>query len=101
MIKGGGIGQASDPPGGTTISTRYCSTMARRRSIRVIAAMSTPRAAIDFLSTRGDRPFFAYLAFNCPHEPLEAPEAELASYRRSTSRPASFPSSVNRFPPLR
>ncbi len=29
------------------------------------------KAAIDFIDRRaGDRPFFAYLAFNCPHEPL-------------------------------
>ena len=30
------------------------------------------QATIDFLSKPGTQPFFAYLAFNCPHEPLYA-----------------------------
>src|SRR5271157_3737555 len=32
------------------------------------------QAAIDFVSKTQEKPFFAYLAFNCPHDPLEAPE---------------------------
>ena len=49
------------------------------------------QAAIDFISQPADRPFFAYLAFNCPHEPLEAPEAELAVYRAMNLELSEFP----------
>ena len=49
------------------------------------------RAAIDFLAAADDRPFFAYLAFNCPHEPLKAPESELAGYRNVDLSPSAFP----------
>ena len=49
------------------------------------------RAAIDFLAAADDRPFFAYLAFNCPHEPLKAPESELAGYRNVNLSPSAFP----------
>jgi arylsulfatase len=36
--------------------------------------------AIDFLGQKTDRPWFLYLAFNAPHFPLQAPEAEIAKY---------------------
>lgn len=38
--------------------------------------------ALDFLaeSRRAGRPFFLYLAYNAPHFPLQAPEAEVAKY---------------------
>lgn len=31
--------------------------------------------AIDFMTAPGDEPFFVYLAFNAPHNPLQAPKA--------------------------
>ena len=82
VIKGGGIGQPSDPPGGSSYFdpilqhngkaervTGYCSDIFAERRQRV------------YPSSRDERPFFAYLAFNCPHDPLLAPEPELATYR--------------------
>ena len=47
-----------------------------------------------------DRPFFAYLAFNCPHDPLEAPPAELASYQSMNLSPAAFPKLGQPIPPI-
>ncbi|WP_425421358.1 arylsulfatase [Phaeodactylibacter xiamenensis] len=38
-------------------------------------------AAIDFVQTGGDQPFFLYLAFNAPHTPLEVPEEAYERYR--------------------
>ncbi len=38
-------------------------------------------AAIDFLQTGDDQPFFLYLAFNAPHTPLEVPEGAYERYR--------------------
>jgi arylsulfatase len=38
--------------------------------------------ALDFLAEarKADKPFFLYLAFNAPHFPLHAPEADIAKY---------------------
>jgi len=70
--RGGGIGQPADPPGnhyndpalledGREVSTSgYCSDV-------------FTTAAIEFIREQGAQPFFAYLAFNCPHTPLELP----------------------------
>ena len=100
VIKGGGIGQASDPPGGSQLPRSdppgQCQATGR---CRAIAATSTPTAAIDFVTPSDDRPFFAYLAFNCPHEPLQAPEAELAAYQKVDLSAIRFP--AGRTPGLR
>jgi Sulfatase len=48
---------------------------------------------------RNQRPFFAYLAFNCPHEPLLAPEPELASYRAIDLALREFPQLGKPIPP--
>jgi len=72
-IRGGGIGQPSDPPGGDHYldptlyrngkafkSTGYCTDVFTDSALR-------------FIEESGDKPFFAYLPFNAPHAPLEAP----------------------------
>ena len=51
------------------------------------------------MQATGDRPFFAYLAFNCPHNPLEVPEAELAPYKAMDLALASFPKLGQPIPP--
>jgi arylsulfatase len=35
----------------------------------------------DAETENDDRPFFLYLAYNAPHDPLQAPEEEIAKYR--------------------
>ncbi|MGC8644597.1 MAG: arylsulfatase, partial [Isosphaeraceae bacterium] len=86
VLKGGGIGQPSDLPGGShyhdpvllkngqiTRYSGYCSDI-------------YTTAAIDFINASADRPFFLYLPFNCPHDPLEAPEPELSSYLKEKEK---------------
>lgn len=36
--------------------------------------------AVDFIGKQGAQPWFLYLAFNAPHFPLHAPEADIARY---------------------
>src|SRR5207245_10669947 len=48
-------------------------------------------ATIDFIGRSKDKPFFAYLAFNCPHLPLQAPEADTAPYMKLDLTPGAFP----------
>jgi arylsulfatase A-like enzyme len=99
VIKGGGIGQASDPPGGSHYLDPVLQHNGRPQKYRGYCSDIFTTAAIEFLSTPGDHPFFAYLAFNCPHEPLEAPEAELDSYRVVDLTPESFPQLGQSIPP--
>ncbi|HTM52582.1 MAG TPA: arylsulfatase, partial [Pirellulales bacterium] len=77
--RGGGIGQPADPPNnhyndpvlledGREVSTSgYCSDI-------------FTTAAIEFIRAQGAQPFFAYLAFNCPHTPLELPRGAQNPY---------------------
>jgi arylsulfatase A-like enzyme len=101
VIKGGGLGQASDPPGGGHYLDPILQDDGRPRKVSGYCSDVYTSAAIDFVSAADDRPFFAYLAFNCPHEPLEAPEAELASYQEVDLSPAAFPQLGHPIPPER
>jgi len=91
VIKGGGIGQPSDPPGGSSYLDPVLQHNGEARKYQGYCSDVFATAAIDFLSSADDRPFFAYLAFNCPHSPYEAPAAELASYRSMSLEAKDFP----------
>ncbi len=99
VIKGGGIGQASDPPGGSTYLDPVLQDNGVPKRFSGYCSDVYTTAAIDFVATADDRPFFAYLAFNCPHEPLQAPEAELAAYRAMDLSPSAFPELGHPVPP--
>jgi len=91
VVKGGGIGQPSDPPGGTSYFDPVLQHNGKEERYKGYCSDIFAQAAIDFLSKPGAQPFFAYLAFNCPHEPLEAPEPELAQYRALNLALSQFP----------
>jgi arylsulfatase A-like enzyme len=91
VLNGGGIGQPSDPPGGTS----YFDPMLRQNGEWVktkgyVSDVLTD-AAIAFIAKHRDRPFFTYLAFNAPHAPLEVPEKYHARYRQMGLKPDDFP----------
>lgn len=90
MLRGGGIGQPSDPPGSS-----YYKPILERNGVlasydRYCSDLFTD-ATIDFIGRSKDKPFFAYLAFNCPHLPMQAPEAETAAYTTLDLTPSAFP----------
>ncbi len=99
VIKGGGIGQNSDPPGGSTYLDPILQDNGVQRKFAGYCSDVYTTAAIDFVTAAADRPFFAYLAFNCPHEPLQAPEAESAYYRSIDLGPSAFPPYPHPVPP--
>ena len=70
VIKGGGIGQPSDPPGGSSYFDPVLQHNGQARKYQGYCSDVFTTATIDFLSSADDRPFFAYLAFNCPHSPV-------------------------------
>lgn len=99
VIKGGGLGQPSNPAGGEHYQDPILEDDGRPRKVSGYCSDVYTTAAIDFVNAADNRPFFAYLAFNCPHGPLEAPEAELAEYRKMDLSPAAFPPLGHPVPP--
>jgi arylsulfatase A-like enzyme len=80
-IRGGGIGQPSDPPGGDHYTD---ATMYRNGKVLKSKGYCTDvftDAAIDFIAAKKDQPFFAYVPLNAPHTPLEVPEKYLKPYQ--------------------
>ena len=79
--KGGGIAQPSDPPGGDSYfdATLYRNGKAIKSKGYCTDVFTD--AAIDFIKQKRSRPFFAWLAYNAPHTPLQVPEGDLALYR--------------------
>lgn len=79
--KGGGIGQAAGPAGNTYFNP-------------VLEHNGTPKkyegycddiftdATLDFISKKDNEPFFAYLATNLPHFPLQVPEFRAEPFRK-------------------
>ena len=87
---GGGIGQPADPPGNlytnptlqhngkSTKYNGYCSDI-------------FTTGAIDFIGKGDGKPFFAYIAFNCPHGPYQIADDKVKPYRGIDLSPAAFP----------
>jgi arylsulfatase A-like enzyme len=97
VLNGGGIGQPSDPPDGQS----YFDPVLRRNGewlkTRGYVSDVVTDAAIAFIDANRSRPFFAYVAFNAPHTPLQVPDRYYQKYRqahwrRSSSRPRDTPS---------
>ncbi len=99
VIKGGGIGQPSDPPGGSSYFDPVLQHNGQAQRYKGYCSDIFAQAAIDFLRVDGGEPFFAYLAFNCPHEPLEAPEPELSTYKAMKLTIGDFPQLGQPIPP--
>jgi len=92
--RGGGLAQQSDPPqvdpktayfdpiltkNGKEIKTKgYCTDVFTEAALKFIAADST-------------KPFFAYVAFNCPHSPYQVPEELARPYTKLDLTERGFP----------
>ncbi len=78
--RGGGIGQPSDPPGNSYFDPILQHNGKAKRCRGYCTDVFTT-AAIEFIEKNRNRPFFAYLATNAPHTPLQIEEAYVAPYR--------------------
>ncbi len=78
--KGGGIGQAAGPPGNTYFDPILEHNNVSRRYSGYCDDIFTD-AALEFISAETDRPFFAYIATNLPHFPLQVPDYRADPYR--------------------
>ncbi len=90
VLKGGGIGQPSDPPGGESYFDPLLLHNGQWTRAKGYCSDVFTDAAIRFLEQGRDAPFFCYLAFNAPHTPLQVPERYEQLYRQSDFT-AGFP----------
>ncbi|WP_420400479.1 arylsulfatase [Flagellimonas sp.] len=79
--KGGGIGQAAGPSGNTYFDPILEHNNSSKKYKGYCDDIFT-EATLDFISKKDKRPFFAYLATNLPHFPLQVPEERAEPYRK-------------------
>jgi arylsulfatase A-like enzyme len=82
VLRGGGIGQPSDPPesGGDSYFDPILQRNGRQVKTKGYCSDVYTDAAMDFIAADRSRPFFVYLPFNCPHAPLQVPDSYLKPY---------------------
>src|SRR5262245_5008007 len=80
--KGGGMGQPSDPPGSSYTNPLlfHNGKLGRHRGYCTDVFVD---AARDFISRHRKQPWFAYVATNAPHTPLEIDESWVVRYRQA------------------
>jgi arylsulfatase A-like enzyme len=71
VIKGGGLGQPSDFPGGGSYFDPILLHNGRPERFKGYCSDIYTAEALKFIDANRDRPFFVYLATNAPHTPLE------------------------------
>jgi len=81
-IRGGGLGQSSDPPGGDHYTDATMYRGGKPVKTKGYCSDVITDAAIDFVKAAKDKPFFTYVAYNAPHTPLEVPtNGDLQRYK--------------------
>lgn len=83
VIKGGGLGQPSDAPGGGSYFDPILMRDGKAERFRGYCSDIYTDEALRFIETNRARPFFAYLATNAPHTPLEIADSYVEPYRRA------------------
>jgi arylsulfatase A-like enzyme len=91
MHKGGGIAQPSDPPGGSTYMNPTLFHNGKEKKFNGYCTDVFTDAALDFMTKKDDKPFFAYVAYNCPHGPYQVQEADWKPYQGIDLTANAFP----------
>lgn len=91
VLKGGGIGQPSDPPGGESYFDPILQHNGKPVKTKGYVSDVITDAALGFITRNRESPFFVYLAFNAPHTPLQVPENYLQKYRALNLSHSEFP----------
>lgn len=81
VIKGGGIGQPSDPPGSGYFNP-LLQHKGQQKSYPGYCTDVFFDAALQWIEAGGDKPFFAYIPTNAPHSPLIVGEEWVEPYRK-------------------
>ena len=81
VIKGGGIGQPSDPPGSGYFNP-VLQHNGQQKSYTGYCTDVFFDAAMQWIETGGDKPFFAYIPTNAPHSPLIVGDEWVEPFRK-------------------
>ncbi len=92
--QGGGLAQPGDAPE-LDAKTAYFDPVLRRNGKDVktkgYCTDVFTDAAIDFIKADAKKPFFAYVAYNCPHGPFQVPDELRAKYAKFDLTENGFP----------
>jgi arylsulfatase A-like enzyme len=88
--KGGGLTQPSDPPG-TSYFDPILMHNGKAEKIKGYCSDIFAEAARKFVAQESDKPFFLYLPFNAPHDPLQVDDKLVEPYRQMNLSPDQFP----------
>ena len=95
VLNGGGLAQPGDPPDPADERGAYFNATLRHNGewVKTDGYVSDviTSAAIRFISESRDTPFFAYLPFNCPHDPHQVPDRYRERYENKNLGPEAFP----------
>ncbi len=91
MLRGGGIAQPSDPPGGSSYIDPILFHNGQQKKYKGYVSDVLTDAAIDFITAKSDKPFFAYVPFNCPHAPFQVTDHDAKPYFGIDLSPDAFP----------
>jgi len=82
VLKGGGIGQPADPPGGSSYFDPLLQHNGKQERKKGYCTDVYFDAAMEFVDANRGRPFFIYVATNAPHDPLQVEESWVEPYRK-------------------
>jgi arylsulfatase A-like enzyme len=91
---GGGLAQPSDLPGTVAGKEYFDPVLTKNGKDTPTKGYCTDvftDAALEFITANDAKPFFAYVAFNAPHGPLQVPDADAAPYRKLDITADTFP----------
>ena len=79
--EGGGIGQPSDPPDGNSYFNPKLMHNGKQEQHEGYCTDVFFNGAMEFISQNKNGPFFAYVASNAPHVPLQVADSYVAPFR--------------------
>jgi|SRR5579883_35926 len=92
--QGGGLAQPSDHPD-MDPKTAYFDPILKQNGKEVktkgYCTDVFTDAALKFITAESEKPFFAYVAYNCPHGPFEVPEELAKPYKKLDLSVNGFP----------
>jgi arylsulfatase A-like enzyme len=99
VFRGGGIGQPGDFDNYFAGDSAYFNPVLYRneKSVKTNGYCSDvfTEEAISFVRKNRNKPFFAYLAFNAPHTPLQVPTVYIDKYKNLTAKELTSVGKVN------
>jgi len=82
VLRGGGLCQPSDPPGGNSYTNPILEHNGREVKTQGYCTDVYTDAALKFIEESRERPWFVYHATNAPHIPLQVPDRYVEPYRK-------------------